>query len=225
VIRTSNSGFARRQPQDDGDFYFQALVGENRDHRAVSLSTPVPLPSQATARDAARVERMVLERLEAHPAPPKIVSGPDYDKCGNSASFLFTVRDMVQSAVAGGRVGERKSYWYNAMLYTLTLVRSDSVSERKVSIRMHGDSADTVRVYKKLRRAEFDIYKQPTGEHFGFEMLLGTTGALAGVPVQIEYRPSWWLRLVLNLVPQQTEETGGVPARAALSEKRNPLSR
>jgi hypothetical protein len=32
-----------------------------------------------------------------------------------------------------------------------------------------------------------------------FSVLLGTTGELRGVPVQINYQPNWWFQIVLNL--------------------------
>jgi hypothetical protein len=35
-----------------------------------------------------------------------------------------------------------------------------------------------------------------------FTIVLGTQGALRGVPVQIRYQPNFWFQVVLNLLPK-----------------------
>ena len=55
------------------------------------------------------------------------------------------------------------------------------------------------RSYRNLMESRFQIFNQESGAKTDFSMLVGTTGELRGVPVQINYQPNWWFQVVLNL--------------------------
>ena len=58
------------------------------------------------------------------------------------------------------------------------------------------------KTYRDLVNARFSVLNQTTREVTYFELLLGTSGNLRGVPVQIIHQPNWWFQVVLNLDPK-----------------------
>jgi hypothetical protein len=52
---------------------------------------------------------------------------------------------------------------------------------------------------------EFVSTHKETGKKVNFTLMVGTQGALRGVPVQIRYQPNWWFQVVLNLRPESAE--------------------
>jgi hypothetical protein len=56
--------------------------------------------------------------------------------------------------------------------------------------------------YKDMLQADFVSVHQATSKRVYFTIVLGTQGALRGVPVQIRYQPNFWFQVVLNLLPQ-----------------------
>jgi hypothetical protein len=49
-------------------------------------------------------------------------------------------------------------------------------------------------------RTRFMVFNHESKERTTFELLVGTTGELRGIPVQIVHQPNWWFQAVLNLV-------------------------
>jgi hypothetical protein len=88
---------------------------------------------------------------------------------------------------------------YNARLYTLTLQRVIPVTTKDVRITLKEKGEKIDQSYRNLKESQFQIRNLESGAKTDFSVLLGTTGELRGVPVQINYQPNWWFQIVLNL--------------------------
>jgi hypothetical protein len=98
---------------------------------------------------------------------------------------------------------------YNARPYTLTLQRVIPVATQDVHITLKEKGQKIDQSYRDLKELQFQVRNQESGIKTNFSVLLGTTGGLRGVPVQINYQPNWWFQIVLNLKTQP----GGGPGR------------
>jgi hypothetical protein len=67
----------------------------------------------------------------------------------------------------------------------------------RITLKEKGQKID--QSYRDLKESQFQIYNQESGAKTDFSVLLGTTGELQGVPVQITYQPNWWFQVVLDL--------------------------
>src|SRR5215472_8507270 len=45
-------------------------------------------------------------------------------------------------------------------------------------------------------------------EENAISLVLGTSGSLRGIPVQIRYQPNWWFQVILNLCPEPSPSHG-----------------
>ena len=95
---------------------------------------------------------------------------------------------------------------YNARLYTLTLQRVIPVTTKDVRITLKEKGEKIDQSYRNLKESQFQIRNLESGAKTDFSVLLGTTGELRGVPVQITYQPNWWFQIVLNLKTQPKPE-------------------
>ena len=59
--------------------------------------------------------------------------------------------------------------------------------------------------YSGLIEGEFISEHKPSGKHTNFTLVLGTSGKLRGIPVQIRYQPNWWFQVVLNICPEPAQ--------------------
>jgi hypothetical protein len=192
---------ARRDAaQAGGERWFQVLIGRNRSGSAVSVGKLIALSHEFTVKEAPAVQEAALSHLEGEADPRVADGGP----CGRCPGFLFSVRELIGEAITGRPAPARRCYRYNGRVLTATLLRSEPVGERKIVLRRRDGSSRT-RVYRGLRRAQFEVLDRRTGERSAFELLVGASGALAGVPLQIEYHPNWWLKLTLTLAPESPE--------------------
>jgi 2'-5' RNA ligase len=97
---------------------------------------------------------------------------------------------------------------YNARLYTLTLQRVDPVATKAVHVTLKEPGRKIDQTYRDLKEAQFQINNEESGVKTDFSVLVGTSGELRGVPIQINYQPNWWFQIVLNLKTQPTRGTG-----------------
>ena len=75
------------------------------------------------------------------------------------------------------------------------------VPQKSVRFTLAGIAQKVQHNYRDLEEARFHVLNRGTGKKTYFTLLLGTTGALRGAPVQINYQPNWWFRITLNLEP------------------------
>ena len=61
-------------------------------------------------------------------------------------------------------------------------------------------------------RTAIDIHTLATGARTRFEIVSGTEGSLAGVPISVAWQPRWWLKLRLTLID-------GVTSAGRVAEK------
>jgi hypothetical protein len=115
--------------------------------------------------------------------------------------FLVAVADLVDRAVAARTPAQRSDvlatvvpYAFGRSAYELRL--------REIETVRGADGGGVPQV-----RLPFEIRTLATDARTRFELLCGTQGDLAGVPVRIDWQPRWWLRLELHLDDQ--------PGRAA----------
>lgn len=112
--------------------------------------------------------------------------------------FLAAMSELIHASVqdvqrSGGvrRALAHQSipYMYGDGLHDLTVRSMEVESERQV-----GD-----RIYRDVIHGKFQTKSRASGVSKRFELVYGTDGALAEVPVWIRYRPRWWLRADLTL--------------------------
>jgi hypothetical protein len=100
--------------------------------------------------------------------------------------------------MSGAAMPSSKCYVYNAKNYTLTVKRAARVASKKIEFQRK-KGAKVEKPYSDLLDLEFVVTNQASGERTNFQTLVGTTGPLRGVPVQIVHQPNWWFQVVLNL--------------------------
>lgn len=119
---------------------------------------------------------------------------------GTRPGFLGAVAELVHASAeilgdpASGKGGRRipsVPYVYGVRLYDLSLRSHERVA----------GSSGGARPADRLARGRFEIRNRATGELTRFELVYGTSGALAEVPVEIVYQPRWWLKVELRLNP------------------------
>jgi len=124
--------------------------------------------------------------------------------------FLTAVNCVVQEAVswaASGRPLNRvptldRAYFYNAGAYKLR-VKDFSLDGK---FRPRGWDRDL-----KAVRLDLQTEKSDSGSRHDFTLVVGVEPEWAGVPLRIEDRPRWWLKVQLDLVPMETRESSGKP--------------
>jgi hypothetical protein len=121
---------------------------------------------------------------------------------GKGASgFLFTLHDLIQAALAGRTPPISRSYVYHARTYTMTLKECRTIPQLKVSVKLHEGKGKIEKSYPRVNAARFQTVNSDTGERTDFRVAFASSGELKGVPVQVEYQPNWWFKVILNLNP------------------------
>jgi|SRR5579872_494632 len=146
---------------------------------------------------------MVFDRLLGAEGRLKEIDAREVLACGRREGFLESVAELVDSAI-NERETDRGSppalcYFYNGAHHQLTLAQVTKVPSESVKVALRDEPHDYVRTYQNLVLARFENFDQTTKRKTEFELLLGTTGSLRGVPVQIHYQPNWWFQVILNL--------------------------
>jgi hypothetical protein len=113
--------------------------------------------------------------------------------------FLSTTEELLERSLTGEKGPVSLCYVYNARPYTLTLQRVIPVTSKDVHITLKEKGQKLTQSYRDLKELQFQVHNRESGAKTDFSVLLGTTGELRGVPVQINYQPNWWFQVVLNL--------------------------
>ena len=108
----------------------------------------------------------------------------------------------MERSLTGVKTPVSSCYVYNSRLYTLTLQRVIPVTSQDVHITLKEKGRRIDQRYHDLKELQFQVHNHESGAKTNFSVLLGTTGELRGVPVQINYQPNWWFQIVLNLKPK-----------------------
>ena len=182
-----------------GRHLFQAIVSRVDPHQAVSQVVPFYSERDFNLHQLEAAQQLVLERFSD--GPLRRLEGEPRETCGATLGFLATLQQLIDLALEGARAPLSRCYIYNARTYSATLERLSPKKEEKVKIQYRPSGREVRRTYQDLLEARFKIRRQESGDSTSFEILLGTQGALRGVPVQIVHQPNFWFQVVLNLNP------------------------
>jgi hypothetical protein len=136
----------------------------------------------------------LLAKLAAADAPARVAPVPQRAAPG----FLSALAALLQetASASGGAGGIRLppplTYIHNGRLYDLRLRSAKPLADFIWSGRRYGPAID----------GEFLITNRSTGGTTRFSIVYGRDGALAGVPLKIVFRPTWWFEAELVLEPE-----------------------
>ncbi|MCM3878807.1 MAG: hypothetical protein ND807_01750 [Vicinamibacterales bacterium] len=131
----------------------------------------------------------VLKRaLGAGPDGTRQIDRPD----GARPGFLTSVAEILRSSSASAARGtvipaQAITYVYGDRLYELRLIEAVPLAK------FERDG----RNYEHVIRGRFETGQKGVRPGSRFELVFGTSGALAGVPILISYQPRWWLHVEL----------------------------
>jgi hypothetical protein len=112
---------------------------------------------------------------------------------GTRPGFLSSVAEVIRESVASNARGQRLSartipYIYGDRLYELRLLDVTPLS------RFERDR----RIYQDVIRGRFETGR-PGHSGSRFELVYGTSGPFAEIPILISYQPKWWLQVELDI--------------------------
>jgi hypothetical protein len=192
-----------------GRHRFEAIISRVDGARAISTTVPFYSDKDYDMSQLAAAQTVALDQLGDDPARKfRRFDGPEHGGCDRRGGFLSTTEELLERSLTGEKTPVSLCYVYNARPYTLTLQRVIRVPSKDVEITLHDRGQKTRRSYRDLEESQFQIRNGESGAKTNFSVLLGTTGELRGVPVQINYQPNWWFQIVLNLKPQPRDEPG-----------------
>ena len=113
---------------------------------------------------------------------------------GVRAGFLTAVTELIAESTTSARSAKslpRRTvrYVHGDQLYELRLLEAIPIARYQLGAR----TVDNV----VRGRFETALAARPSGTRF--ELVYGTEGALAGIPITVSYRPKWWLEVELFL--------------------------
>jgi len=179
---------------------------------AAALSTLVPLESHTdyTLHQYDVAEPLMLERIRNSDRPVRSLSGHN---CARAAAFMATVAELIQASLNGSPGPQSRCYVHDAQENTLNLAGIEQVAHFPVQVQSANKTALLHTTYRDLLQLDFVSTHKATGKQVSFTVLVGTSGQLRGVPVQIRYQPNWWFQVVLNLVPDNAGSNPTVASR------------
>jgi hypothetical protein len=183
-----------------GAFLFSAII--NQGGRNFDFAKVVPFSSDTdfTIHQFDQAKSMVFDRLLAPEGHLREIGANQFQNCSRREGFLESVAELIDAAVEKRAPHASLCYLYNGEQHELTLAQVTHVPSETVRLSLREEPHEYVRHYQDLALARFENLNQTTQKRTGFELLLGTTGSLRGVPVQIRYQPNWWFQAILNLV-------------------------
>lgn len=185
--------------EDQGEHQFTGIVSRVEPGRAISLMVRLVSSEDYNLHQSADAEPLMLEKLGAAEGPARTLENSD--GCTRAGEFLGTVSQLMDEAMEKAKGPESLCYVYDAQVNTLTLERVEPMGKLNVKVSSAKGGTLTDQSYDELLAADFVSEHQATGKRVYFTILMGTQGALRGVPVQIRYQPNWWFQIVLNLLP------------------------
>jgi hypothetical protein len=192
-----------------GKHLFEAII--SRVDRTQALSTTVPFYSDKDydMHQLADAQALALGQLgDGQARKFRRLDGLAHAKCSRVGGFLSTTEELLERSREDVKTPLPLCYMYNARLYTLTLQRVDPVATKAVHVTLKEPGQKIDQTYRDLKEAHFQINNEESGVKTDFTVLVGTSGELRGVPIQINYQPNWWFQIVLNLKTQPTGGTG-----------------
>jgi len=185
-----------------GRHRFDAIISRVDGAQAISTTVPFYSDKDYDMSQLAEAQRLALDQLGDNQARKfHRLDSPRRSECNRPGGFLSTTEELLERSLTGVKTPVSLCYVYNARPYTLTLQRVSAVPAQQVHITMKDQGRKIDLSYRDLKESQFQIRNGESGAKTNFGVLLGTTGDLRGVPVQINYQPNWWFQIVLNLKP------------------------
>jgi hypothetical protein len=166
---------------------FDTIRGRVNPHHAFARVTTVEASSSVTYREADTVLSLALSDAAA---AVKQIDRP----AGARPGFLTSVAEIIRTTVARAARGqpsrpETLRYVYGDRLYELRLLEATPIAQ----------FVSGGRSYENVVRARFETGLAGTHEGSRFELVYGTAGPLAEIPIVISYQPKWWLQVELTI--------------------------
>jgi hypothetical protein len=165
-------------------------------------------------RDSSPIHCSYRQRLQA--GPPDRVRKLDNLRStyAKPFGFLTAVQAAIQSVIRESTAGGKDwifhptsiHYVYNAKVFRLDLKKLKVEERFELSTKDTATGKSGNRVFSQVARLDFNI-KELQGEYnHDFTLWVPLKGEYQGIPLRVEDRPRWWLKLVLELV--SGSETG-----------------
>ena len=201
-----------KREKDQGDHAFTGILSRVEPGRAFSLIVPLTSSEDFNLHQYDTAEPLMIEKLSTSEQPARTLA--DSGRCPRAGEFLGTVAELMDTALksaapARGSPGSSAlpqpaalCYIHDAQVNILTLAQVEPVKklQAKINAAKGGLLADNT--FEDLLQLDFVTTHELSGKKVYFTLLVGTQGALRGVPVQIRYEPNWWFQVVLNLQPR-----------------------
>jgi hypothetical protein len=176
----------------EGEYVFKAITGTATADEARAGVTTIRVPHDLTYRDLDSLLELVATRSENAVMRP--IRLPSETRPG----FLVALAELIHHSIELHDRPTRRSasaprdsvpYVYNGALHDLTLRKTEFLSEVRVGPHTYSGAA----------RGEFETRRRATHEATRFDLVYGTTGPLAEIPLAATYQPRWWFRVELAL--------------------------
>jgi len=187
-----------------GKHLFEAIISRVDGAQAISTTVPFYSDKDYDMHQLADAQTLALDQLgDGQARKFRRLDSPARGECSRPRGFLSTTEELLERSLTGEKTPASLCYVYNARPYTLTLQRVIPIATKDVHITLKEKGRKIDQSYRDLKESQFQIYNQESGAKTDFSVLLGTSGELRGVPVQINYQPNWWFQIVLNLAYKQ----------------------
>jgi hypothetical protein len=194
------------QEKDGGSFLFSATVGETNPSGSLSKTVPFPSNQDFTIHQLDQAESAVFDKLAEPGGQVRTVDVTKPEACTRTEGFLSSVSDLIDAGLENRKLPVTLCYLFNGERFTIKLTKVTHVPHETVSLTLHQEPKQYTRNYDDLLLAHFDNFNETTKKPSSFELLLGTTGKLRGIPVRIMYQPNWWFQVILNVKTPETQQ-------------------
>jgi len=165
---------------------FNTIRGRITQHEAYARLAVLQAPNTLTYREADTVLKLALNDGSTQ---TRTIERPEGARPGFLSSVAEVLRTSAAASARGGTIPPQTvRYIYGDRLYELCLLEATALPQYE----REG------RTFQKVIRGKFETGRQGV-LGYRFELVFGTTGALAGVPILISYQPNWWLHVELML--------------------------
>jgi hypothetical protein len=166
---------------------FDTIRGRISSHQAFARVSTVQASSSVTYREADTVLALAFGNGSS---AVRQIDRPS----GVRPGFLNSVAEIIRTSVArltrGEKLGaETLRYVYGDGLYELRLLDATSLARFESGGRL----------YRDVIRARFETARAGARGGSRFELVYGTRGPLAEIPIVISYQPKWWLQVELTI--------------------------
>ncbi len=191
------------------EFGYQAVISRLDRGQGIAKTVPFATEKELDIYQFAPMKEKVFAELDGGAGKFRETPAAMRQKCARVSGFLASVAELVDGALERGIQKDEVCYIHYGELYTLKLTGAQAVPERTVKFEMKSEPKLSEHTYKDLLDAKFQVVNHQTGKKTEFSLLMGTKGELRGAPVQIDYQPNWWFRVILNLKETKKEVASG----------------